>query len=92
MFHLQAEGPEKAQIGKMIQTSSTLSREAVMSFFSYFEPLLQDSKGSFAWIENFSGFQLAREEHNASVIYHENLDSNAQGTTIRRKDKNNFLK
>lgn len=43
-------------------------------------------------IENFLRFQLAREEHNASVFYHEDLDSNAQGATIRGKGKNNFWK
>ena len=86
MFHLQAEGPRKTQVEKMILTSSTLSREAVMSFFFYLEHS-NGLRGFFAMNENFLGFQLAREEHNASVIYHENLDSNAQGTTIRRKDK-----
>jgi len=62
-----------------------------MSFFFYLEHS-NGLRGFFAMNENFSGFRLAREEHNASVIYHEKLDSNAQGTTIRRKDKNNFLK
>jgi len=59
-----------------------------MSFFIYSESNCRLQ--GFATIENFSGFLLAREEHNASVFYHEDLDSNAQGATIRRKDKNNF--
>jgi hypothetical protein len=59
-----------------------------MSFFIYSESFLDS--GIFAMIENFLRFQLAREEHNASVFYHEDLDSNAQGATIRGKGKNNF--
>lgn len=45
MSHLQAEGPRKAQIGKMI-ISSTPTREAVMSVLTHLEPLSQVSGDS----------------------------------------------
>ena len=35
--------------------------------------------------ENFLGFQLAREEHNASIFYHESAERRARGSPFRSK-------
>lgn len=42
-------------------------------------------RGSFAMNENFLGFQLAREEHNASIFYHESAERRARGSPFRSK-------
>ena len=56
----------KPVIEKM-KISSTLSREAAMIFSSITEPLNRSPK-ILCNGENFSGFRLARKEHNASFI------------------------
>ena len=68
MFHLQTEGPEKARKEKDDMISSTLTHEAIMSFFFPFRTIITGLRGFFAMNENFSGSQFAREEHNASFI------------------------
>ena len=56
----------KPVIEKM-KISSTLSREAVTTFSSITEPFNRSPR-ILCNGENFSGFRLARKEHNASLI------------------------
>ena len=63
--HLQAEGRRNHPNKKddIINSSSTLTREAVMSHFSYLSDCVQDTdlSSNFAKVENFRRFQLARK-------------------------------
>ena len=68
MFHLQTEGPRKARKEKDDMISSTLMREAIMSFFFPFRTIIAGLWGILCNDESFLGFQFAREEHNASFI------------------------
>ena len=68
MSHLQTEGPRKARKEKDDMISSTLMREAIMSFFFPFRTIIAGLWGILCNDESFLGFQFAREEHNASLI------------------------